>query len=480
MADEVRVYGYRWVVLAAFMAVNLTIQVLWISYAPVSSQAQDYYGVSAAAIGALAMVFMVAYLPFSFLASHVLAGRGLRYAAGLGALLAGVSGVVRGLVGSDYVLVLLATTGAAIAQPFLLNAWTTVSSHWFPRSQRATAVSLITLANLVGAGIGMALTPTLVKSMSISTVQLVYGGCALVAGVVFVAVARDRPPSPADLDGGTTETATMVGVRQALRVRPFVIFLAVVFVAMGVFNGLSTWVEEIVRPRGFSSVDAGNLGALLLLGGVTGAVVMSALSDRSGRRVPFMALALVVAAPALLWLTFADSLLGLNVAAFLVGFFMTSALPVGLQYAAEITAPLPEGTSNGLIQLFGQASVVVVFLMALTRTPDGSFVPALCTLSGLLLIGGVVVSRLPEPARHLASDGCPDTGRGRARQRRTARSGRPVDFRPTPPASRVRGLPWRQTCTCPGSRRLLGREGCSDEKKSPPGGLRSGVRPGLV
>ena len=81
---------------------------------------------------------------------------------------------------------------------------------------------------------------------------------------------------------------------------------------------------------------------------------------------------------------------------------MTSALPVGLQYAAEITAPLPEGTSNGLIQLFGQASVVVVFLMALTRTPDGSFVPALCTLSGLLLIGGVVVSRLPEPARHLA------------------------------------------------------------------------------
>ena len=340
-------------------------------------------------------------------------------------------------------LVLLATTGAAIAQPFLLNAWTTVSSQWFPRSQRATAVSLITLANLVGAGIGMALTPTLVSSMSISTVQLVYGGCALVAGVVFVAVARDRPPSPADLDGGTTETATMVGVRQALRVRPFVIFLAVVFVAMGVFNGLSTWVEEIVRPRGFSSVDAGNLGALLLLGGVIGAVVMSALSDRSGRRVPFMALALVVAAPALLWLTFADSLLGLNVAAFLVGFFMTSALPVGMQYAAEITAPLPEGTSNGLIQLFGQASVVVVFLMALTRTPDGSFVPALCTLSGLLLIGGVVVSRLPEPASTPREDGCPDTDRGRARQRRTARSGRPVDFRPAPPASRVRGLPWR-------------------------------------
>ena len=183
---------------------------------------------------------------------------------------------------------------------------------------------------------------------------------------------------------------------------PFAVFLAVVFVAMGVFNGLSTWVEEIVRPRGFSSVDAGNLGALLLLGGVIGAVVVSALSDRSGRRVPYIAFALVLAAPALLWLTFADSLRGLDAAAFLLGFFMTSAFPVGMQYAAEITAPLPEGTSNGLIQLAGQGSVVVVYLMAVTRTPDGSFVPALCTLSGLLLVSGLAVSRLPEPGTHLA------------------------------------------------------------------------------
>ena len=61
-------------------------------------------------------------------------------------------------------------------------------------------------------------------------------------------------------------------------------------------------------------------------------------------------------------------------------------------------------------------------------------------------------------------DGCHDTDRGRARQRRTARSGRPVDFRPTPPASRGRGLPWRPTCTCPG----CSWPGCSDRKKEEP------------
>jgi MFS family permease len=397
-----RVYAYRWVVLAAFMAVNLTIQTLWISYAPVSSTAQAYYGVSSAAIGSLAISFMLAYLPFSFVASQLIVHRGFRFAAGLGALLAGVSGVVRGLVGPHFALALLATVGAAIAQPFLLNAWTTCSTQWFPPSQRATAVSLITLANLFGVAIGMAVTPTLVESMSISSVQLFYGAAALVAGIAFVLLARDKPPTAPDEAPVTAPTAMLVGVRQALAVRPFVVFLVIAFVAMGVFNGISTWVEEIVAPRGFSSVDAGNIGALLLLGGILGAVAMSAISDWLRRRVPFLAISLVFSAPALLWVTFADSRVALASAAFLLGFFMTSALPVGMQYSAEITAPVPEGTSNGLIQLAGQTSVVVVYLMAVTRTSDGSFVPSLCTLAVLLLICGLVVSRLPEPARHFS------------------------------------------------------------------------------
>ena len=115
---------------------------------------------------------------------------------------------------------------------------------------------------------------------------------------------------------------------------------------------------------------------------------------------PFIAISLTFSAPALLWVTFADTRVALAAAAFLLGFFMTSALPVGMQYSAEITAPVPEGTSNGMIQLAGQTSVVVVYLMAVTRTSSGSFVPSLCALAGLLLICGVVVSRLPEPARH--------------------------------------------------------------------------------
>jgi hypothetical protein len=68
-----------------------------------------------------------------------------------------------------------------------------------------------------------------------------------------------------------------------------------------------------------------------------------------------------------------------------------------MQYAAEVTWPTPEGTSNGLIQLFGQVAVVFVYVMSALRSADGSFTTSLLLASGLLLIAAVAASRLREP-----------------------------------------------------------------------------------
>ena len=187
------------------------------------------------------------------------------------------------------------------------------------------------------------------------------------------------------------------GLKHALTVRPFLVYLAVVFVGMGVFNGVTTWVEQIVHPRGFSETDAGLIGGLLLLGGLLGAVVVSALSDRQGKRVRYLVLCFALAVPGLLCVALVSTTWVLFAASFVLGFFLVPALPVGMQYAAEITYPTPEGTSNGLIQLFGQVSVVFVYVMSALRTDDGSFTLSLVLSAGLLLLSAVVVSRLREP-----------------------------------------------------------------------------------
>lgn len=101
--------------------------------------------------------------------------------------------------------------------------------------------------------------------------------------------------------------------------------------------------------------------------------------------------------PGLIGLTYAENVWGLNISAFILGFFLVSSFPVGMQYAAEITHPTPEGTSNGLVQLCGQGAVVFVYIMEAMRTPDGSFTPSLLLSIALLVMCLFVITRMRDP-----------------------------------------------------------------------------------
>ena len=97
-----RLYPYRWVVLAVFMFINLTIQMLWITYSPITGEAAAFYGVNDKMIGLLAMTFMIAFIPLSIPVSWAIDTYGFRLTVSIGAVLMGVFGIVRGLTGANY------------------------------------------------------------------------------------------------------------------------------------------------------------------------------------------------------------------------------------------------------------------------------------------------------------------------------------------------------------------------------------------
>ena len=399
MAEKYKLYGYRWVVLITFMLINLIMQTLWITYAPITGPAAVFYGVGDLQIGLLSMSFMIAFIPLSIPVAWVIDTYGFRLAVSIGAVLMGVFGVVRGLAGTNYSLVLWSTIGIAIAQPFLLNAWTTIPAKWFAIEERATMVGLITLANLIGTALGLILTPILMETMLISQVQLIYGSIAAVMAVLFVVFAREAPPTPPGPKGSEVRALMLDGLKHAMTVRPFWFDLAISFIGLGIFNGVTTWIEAMIRPRGFTPNDAGALGALMIVGGVIGAVIIPALSDKQQMRQRYLYVAFIGTIPGLIGITFATSAWLLFASAFVMGFFLVSAMPIGMQYAAEITHPTPEGTSNSLMQLTGQAAVVFVYIMEALKTADGSFTPALLLAIGLLVISAVFITQMKDPQK---------------------------------------------------------------------------------
>jgi sugar phosphate permease len=386
--NSFNVYPYRWVVLLAFMSIIVVNQLLWITFAPIRSNAVQYYGVSELGIGLLSLSFMVVYIFVSFPASWVIDTYGIRIGVGIGAALTGIFGLVRGLVASDYRLVLVAQIVVAIGQPFILNAVTTVAARWFPLEERGTATGLGSLAIYLGILMGLALTPYLAIRSGIPDLLIRYGVVSMMAMLVFFLFTREGPPSPPCPPDQESRSLALEGLTRMIGQRDFIILMIIFFVGLGAFNAITTWIEEVLNPRGFSITQAGNAGGAMIFGGILGALVIPLLSDRYRRRVPFLVLAVLGATVGLIGVTYADTYTLLLIASFIFGFFLLSAGPIGFQYGAEITHPAPEGTSNGLLLLMGQISGIIFILgMDAFKAPDtGSMTLPLLVLIALMIL----------------------------------------------------------------------------------------------
>ena len=393
--SAVRASGYRFVMLVVFMLAIAINQLLWISFAPITGEAAAFYGVSDLAIGLLSLVFMVVFIVVSIPASWVIYTYGIRVGVGIGAVLTGVFGLMRGLLAADYTWVLIAQIGIAVGQPFVLNAIAKIAGRWFPLKERATATGLASLAIYVGIFAGVAITPMIILRSSIPTALVAYGVIAAAIGGLFLFLAKERPPTPV---GPEERSLVFDGLKSVFRNRGFLLLLVLFFVGLGLFNAVTTWIEDIVRPRGFSIDQAGLIGGLMVMGGIVGAAVIPPLSDRAKRRVPFILLALGGAIPGIVGITFATSYGLLLASAFVLGLFLLSSGPIGFQYAAEITHPAPEGTSTGLLLLAGQVSGILFILGmdALKSPATGSMTVSLLILTGLMALALLLATRLKE------------------------------------------------------------------------------------
>ncbi len=393
-----KIYGYRWVMLSVYMIIIAVNQLLWITFAPITNEAVEHYGVSDLKIGILSMCFMIVYLVVSIPASWIIDTYGIRIGVGIGAVFTGLFGLLRGLVSSNFNLLLMAQIGIAIGQPFLLNAITKVAARWFPIEERATASGLGTLSSYLGILTGMILTPWLVNGSGITRMLHIYGIFALISAVVFIVFVRERPPVAPCRPDQEERALALDGLKLIFKNKDFNWLMLIFFIGLGVFNAVTTWIENILSPRGFTSVQAGITGGLMIAGGILGALILPILSDHYRKRIPFIMIAIAGAAISLIGITVATNYIMVLISGMAFGFFLLSSGPIGFQYGAEITYPISEGTSNGFLLLVGQISgILFIFGMnGFKSSSTGSMTGPLIVLIFLMLVSLLCTTKIRE------------------------------------------------------------------------------------
>jgi len=370
-----KVYRYRWIILILFMVISFVIQLQWLAHAAVARPADVFYKGqfnpnSFFNIDFLAMVYMLVYIVISIPASWVIDTYGIRVGIGIGAIIAAISGLVKGIYADNFTIILWAQVGLAIAQPFVLNAVTAVTVRWFPLRERGLAAGLAILAQYLGIIAAMLITPLLIGTdpakpgygSGFPHMLMFYGWLTFGAAVLTLIFLKEKPPTAPAADDLKRDDF-FKGLKDILQQRDMLLTIMVFLIGLGIFNAISSMTDAISANLGVKDSN-GLIGGMMLIGGILGALIIPALSDKFRMRKRFMVICTTGALPGVLGLTLtkffvhdASTAYAIALASsFILGFFILSAGPIGFQYAAEISFPAPESVSQGLLLWVGQIS----------------------------------------------------------------------------------------------------------------------------
>ncbi|KUI69567.1 Major facilitator superfamily domain-containing protein 7 [Cytospora mali] len=348
-----KVYKRRWFGLVQLTLLNIIVSWDWLTFSPVASNAASYFNTSETNINWLSTAFLFAFCAIAPVVIYVLHW-GPKPSILASALLILVGNWIRygGVMAShrSFGVVMFGQIIIGFAQPFVLAAPTRYSDMWFTNRGRVAATALMSLANPFGAALGQLIVPMWVYSPSDIPNATLYVSIMATVCCVPALFIPAKPPPPAAPSSETAKLSLAVSTKILARSPEFWMLFTPYAVYVGFFNSISSLLNQMMQPYGFSDTDSGLAGAVLIVVGLVSSAITSPILDRTKA----FLLAIKVAVPliGLLYLAFAwmpatRAIAGPYVVLALLGAASFSLVPVAMELLVELTHPVsPEVTST--------------------------------------------------------------------------------------------------------------------------------------
>ncbi|XP_070190522.1 choline/ethanolamine transporter flvcr2a-like isoform X2 [Littorina saxatilis] len=429
--EAVHVYPRRWLMLGLFCLYSFSNAVQWIHLNIIANVLDRYYNASlptdgyerANAIDWLSMVFMLAYVPLIFPATWLLDKKGLRVCMVAGCFLNALAAWLKcASVGENlFGVLMVAQTVAAISQIWVLGIPARLAAVWFGPNEVSTATSLGVFGNQIGIAVGFLTPPELVpNSADLDTIgthlrNMFYGTAAITTAIFFVNLFFFQkeppcPPSRAQQQQLELEVNANYGksLLKLFRNKGFFVLMISYGMNTGSFYAVSTLLNNIILEYyPGEEENAGRIGLTLVLTGILGAVAGGIWLDKT-RTFKGTSLGIYLMTTASmaafaftldlghLWIVF--------LTAGLLGLTMTGYLPVGFEFAAELTFPESEGTSSGLLNASAQIFGIILTMGMRAMMQNISVLWANITVTIILFFGTIMTGFIHADYRRQAAN----------------------------------------------------------------------------
>jgi predicted MFS family arabinose efflux permease len=374
----------RWRILTGYALLAACTQMLWLSFAAVDTRTASVLHVDVGTVGDLAAIF-----PFVYVVLALPTGRWLdmsfTQALSVGAILTGAGAFVRLVSPESFGWQLAGMLVIAAGQPLVLNSITKVAARYFPPHERAMAISIGTAALFVGILVAVLSAGPLFAAGGLPLLLAAQTVPSVLIALVVLVLMRIPAYFPDD-------PSVSVSLRWLAHDRFMWTLAVLVFIGMGTYNAVATWLQPILTHFGEGDA-AGNLIAVLTFAGVLGAALLpSAVAKRDARQGMLIA-ALAISAVGFVAIAAIHTVVWIGVWLFGMGFVLLAALPVVLDWSDVHAGAERQGAAVGFLMMAGNLGGLLLVL--LVQAVIGSPYLALGAMGFVTLAGIPFVSRLP-------------------------------------------------------------------------------------
>ncbi|XP_042896550.1 choline/ethanolamine transporter flvcr2a-like [Parasteatoda tepidariorum] len=389
---EIKVYKRRFWMLFLFSFLSFLCGLLYTQYVAMADMNTCYYGVSNHAVNWTSMMFMVVYLVLVFPTSSIIDRIDLRKTVILGSLFNTIGCALQfcGLKPNGFPFVLLSTFVCSLSNLILIGIPPFVATKWFPSNELSRACAVGVFGNQLGIGVAFILSPMLVTSdckkkgeieegkSNVALILTVLNTALLILILLTFQSAPQHPPNQNELQKISKKpTSRVKTILKMLKNVHFILIIVVYGMMCGSYMAFATTLNDLIlRYFPKKQIEVGWMGLIFIATGLVGSIIAGWILDSTRKYketylgICTFSLVLYVVFSIqlfikLLWLQFL--MIGL------LGFFLTSLLPIGFEYGIEVTYPDSEVISGNLLMtstnLFGLILTEIISTILDTKGP---------------------------------------------------------------------------------------------------------------
>ena len=384
--ERIGLTPYRYIIVIIYFFLNFINGMHWVTFASIATKFGKFYHLNHFLVDLFSLLFMILYpigcIPEAYIIDNISMQNGLR----ISAILLIIGSLLKIMINTSIIFAYIGQFFTAVFQPAILNSPGKIASTWFNEKRRTLVTSICCVSNTIGIIFGYLIHSFVIEDNTVNpkifkeafkSYLLIEFIITTIFCLLFIFLIKNKPKIPPSISQKNYRPISLKdGIKKLMTNINFIKILISLTCIVGFINIYGTIFNSYMALYKIKDSSATFTLAIANIFGIITALIVGAIIDKSKKYKLAMIICniislLVLIITTILLETIEKKSLGLT--SFICYTLVIGAtIPIytsGMDFICEITYPVGESISEGIIMSFNQImGIIGIIICDIFRT----------------------------------------------------------------------------------------------------------------